>query len=70
MRGSKLIIQIMEAYDNALVNNMMAQPAFQRHFGEELTDGTYQVPAAWQSACSYASTVGEHDFSSQKRIMS
>jgi len=48
----------MEAYDNALIGNMMAQPAFQRHFGEQLEDGSYQVPPAWQSACSYASTAG------------
>ena len=37
---------------------MMAQPAFQRHFGEQLADGSYQVPPAWKSACSYASTAG------------
>ena len=48
----------MEAYDNALIGNMMAQPAFQKHFGEQLADGSYQVPPAWQSACSYASTAG------------
>jgi SP family general alpha glucoside:H+ symporter-like MFS transporter len=49
---------IMEAYDNALVGNLMAQPAFQMQFGEPVGDGTYQVPAAWQSACNYASTIG------------
>ena len=48
----------MEAYDNALVNNMMAQEAFRRNFGNLQADGTYQVDAAWQSACSYASTIG------------
>ncbi|BEI82033.1 hypothetical protein CcaverHIS002_0211930 [Cutaneotrichosporon cavernicola] len=52
------MVIVMEAYDAALVSNLMAQPAFQRHFGQPLGDGTYQVPPAWQSACNYASTIG------------
>lgn len=48
----------MEAYDAALIGNLMAQPAFQKHFGQPVGDGTYQVPPAWQSACNYASTIG------------
>lgn len=52
------LLQIMEAYDNALIGNLMAQPAFQKRYGQQLPDGTYQVPTAWQSACNYASTIG------------
>lgn len=48
----------MEAYDAALIGNLMAQPAFQRHFGQPVGDGTYQVEPAWQSAVNYASTIG------------
>lgn len=48
----------MEAYDAALIANLMAQPAFQRHYGQPVGDGTYQVEPAWQSAVNYASTIG------------
>ena len=41
-----------------LIGNLMAQPSFQKQFGQPVGDGTYQVPAAWQSACNYASTIG------------
>ena len=48
----------MEAYDNSLIGNLMAQPAFQKKFGNHVGNETYQIPAQWQSACNYASTVG------------
>lgn len=50
--------QIMEAYDNALIGNLMAQPAFAKKFGEPVGDGTYQVTPPWQGACNNASTIG------------
>ncbi|OCF33722.1 hypothetical protein I316_04434 [Kwoniella heveanensis BCC8398] len=49
---------IMEAYDNALIGNFMAQPAFQKHFGVPVGDGTYQVETPWQGALNNASTIG------------
>lgn len=48
----------MEAYDAALIGNLMAQPAFQRQFGQPVGDGTYQIEPAWQGACNNASTIG------------
>lgn len=48
----------MEAYDAALIGNLMAQPAFARQFGKLAGDGTYQVEPAWQGACNNASTIG------------
>lgn len=48
----------MEAYDAALIGNLMAQPAFARHYGVLAGDGTYQVEPAWQSACNNAATIG------------
>lgn len=36
---------VMEGYDICLVNNFYAFPAFNRKYGEQMPDGTYQVPA-------------------------
>lgn len=35
----------MEGYDISLVNNFYAFPPFNRKYGEQMTDGSYQVPA-------------------------
>lgn len=35
----------MEGYDVSLVNNFYAFPQFNRKYGEQLPDGSYQVPA-------------------------
>lgn len=35
----------MEGYDISLVNNFYAFPAFNHKYGEQMTDGSYQVPA-------------------------
>lgn len=50
---------IMEGYDIALVNNFYAFPQFNQKYGEQLPDGTWQVPAAWQSGLSNGAVVGE-----------
>ncbi|EMR61525.1 putative maltose permease mal61 protein [Eutypa lata UCREL1] len=50
---------IMEGYDIALVNNFYAFPQFNRKYGEQLPDGTWQVPAAWQAGLSNGAVVGE-----------
>ena len=35
----------MEGYDISLVNNFYGFPAFNKKYGEQMADGTYQVPA-------------------------
>ncbi|KAK8079066.1 maltose permease MAL61 [Apiospora phragmitis] len=50
---------VMEGYDVSLVNNFYAFQQFNQKYGERLPDGTYQVPAAWQSGLSNGATVGE-----------
>ena len=35
----------MEGYDISLVNNFYAFPQFNRKYGEQIADGSYQVPA-------------------------
>ncbi|KAM0747022.1 sugar transporter [Meredithblackwellia eburnea MCA 4105] len=51
---------LMEGYDLALVSNLMAQPAFSKHYGIPIPGepNKYAVPAAWQSALNQASTIG------------
>ncbi|KEZ45748.1 hypothetical protein SAPIO_CDS1546 [Scedosporium apiospermum] len=43
---------VMEGYDISLVNNFYAFDQFNRKYGEQLPDGTYQVPARWQAGLS------------------
>lgn len=50
---------VMEGYDITLVNNFYAFPPFNRKYGEQLSDGTYQVPARWQAGLSNGAAVGE-----------
>ncbi|ORY54973.1 putative MFS alpha-glucoside transporter [Pseudomassariella vexata] len=50
---------VMEGYDVSLVNNFYAFPQFNQKYGEQLPDGTWQVPAAWQAGLSNGVTVGE-----------
>ncbi|KAM0816133.1 putative MFS alpha-glucoside transporter [Seiridium cardinale] len=49
----------MEGYDVSLVNNFYAFEQFNRKYGEQLPDGTWQVPARWQAGLSNGATVGE-----------
>ncbi|KYK55885.1 maltose permease [Drechmeria coniospora] len=49
----------MEGYDISLVNNFYAFPQFNRKYGVQLPDGTYEVPARWQAGLSNGATVGE-----------
>ncbi|PGH08834.1 hypothetical protein AJ79_05838 [Helicocarpus griseus UAMH5409] len=50
---------VMEGYDICLVNNFYAFPQWNRKYGELLDDGSYQVPARWQSALSNGAVIGE-----------
>jgi SP family general alpha glucoside:H+ symporter-like MFS transporter len=49
----------MEGYDVCLLSNFYAFPAFNRKYGEQLPDGTYQIPARWQAGLSNGANVGE-----------
>ncbi|KAJ5599666.1 hypothetical protein N7450_000733 [Penicillium hetheringtonii] len=49
----------MEGYDISLVNNFYAFPQFNRKYGELQSNGSYQVPARWQSGLSNGAYVGE-----------
>ncbi|KAE8151303.1 general substrate transporter [Aspergillus avenaceus] len=50
---------VMEGYDISLVNNFYAFPQFNQKYGEQLADGTYEVPARWQAGLSNGAYVGE-----------
>jgi MFS transporter, SP family, general alpha glucoside:H+ symporter len=49
----------MEGYDVCLVNNFYAFPPFNRKYGVLTSDGSYQVPAAWQAGLSNGASCGE-----------
>ncbi|KAF7368455.1 MFS general substrate transporter [Mycena venus] len=49
----------MEGYDVCLLSNFYAFPQFNRKYGKQLPDGSYQVPAPWQSGLSNGANVGE-----------
>lgn len=42
----------MESYDTMLIGTFFAYPTFQQRFGDELGNGTYSIPAEWQTALS------------------
>ena len=49
----------MEGYDVCLLSNFYGFPQFNRKYGEELPNGTYQVPARWQAGLSNGANCGE-----------
>lgn len=50
---------VMEGFDMVLLNSLYAYPPFQRKFGTELPDGTYQLTADWQSGLSNGALCGQ-----------
>ena len=50
---------VMEGFDLVLISSLFGLPAFQRKFGVQLENGTYQVTAAWQTGLSNGALVGE-----------
>lgn len=50
---------VMEGFDIVLIGNLYALGPFQKAFGEQLPDGTYQLTAAWQAGLSNGALVGE-----------
>ena len=49
----------MEGYDVCLINNFYGFPTFNEKYGQKVSDGSYQVPAPWQSGLSNGANVGE-----------
>lgn len=49
----------MEGYDVCLLSNFYGFPQFNRKYGEQLPDGTYQIPPHWQAGLSNGMNVGE-----------
>lgn len=49
----------MEGYDISLLGNFYAFAPFNRKFGVELDDGTWQVPARWQTGLSNGAQCGQ-----------
>lgn len=49
----------MEGYDVCLLSNFYAFAQFNQKYGEQLADGSYQVPARWQAGLSNGANVGE-----------
>jgi SP family general alpha glucoside:H+ symporter-like MFS transporter len=49
----------MEGYDVCLLSNFYGFPQFNKKYGEQLADGSYQVPARWQAGLSNGANVGE-----------
>lgn len=49
----------MEGYDVCLLSNFYAFPQFNKKYGQQLPDGTYQIPAPWQAGLSNGANVGE-----------
>ncbi|KAJ5898762.1 hypothetical protein N7495_003506 [Penicillium taxi] len=50
---------IMDGYDTMLMGNLLAQPAFQKHYGIPAKAGKYEIPAAWQSGLNQGSACGQ-----------
>jgi SP family general alpha glucoside:H+ symporter-like MFS transporter len=50
---------VMEGYDVSLINNFYAFSQFNRKYGVELADGSYEIPARWQAGLSNGAYVGE-----------
>jgi sugar porter (SP) family MFS transporter len=50
---------IMEGFDILLIQNLIAVDSFQRTFGQQLPDGSYELTAAWQAGLTNGAILGE-----------
>jgi len=50
---------VMEGYDVCLLNNFFGFPQFKQKYGEQLPDGSWEIPAPWQAGLSNGVIVGE-----------
>lgn len=49
---------IMESYDLILNNLLIAYPAFQKTFGEQLPNGSFSIDSQWQIALKMSTNIG------------
>ena len=49
----------MEGFDILLIQNLIAVDSFQRTFGHQLPDGSYELTAAWQAGLTNGAILGE-----------
>ncbi|KAK4503242.1 hypothetical protein PRZ48_006670 [Zasmidium cellare] len=49
----------MEGFDIVLIQSLLAVDAFQRTFGRQLPNGSYELTAAWQAGLTNGAIVGE-----------
>ncbi|RMD43810.1 hypothetical protein DV735_g1304, partial [Chaetothyriales sp. CBS 134920] len=49
----------MEGFDLCLLNTFYAMPPFQRKYGKQLPNGSYQIPAKWQAGLSNGTQCGQ-----------
>ncbi|EPS45445.1 hypothetical protein H072_614 [Dactylellina haptotyla CBS 200.50] len=50
---------IMEGFDVVLITSFFGFPQFNKKYGYQQADGTYNIPASWQTALSNGAYVGE-----------
>ncbi|KAG6037552.1 hypothetical protein E4U41_004923 [Claviceps citrina] len=50
---------VMEGFDLVLLSTLFAYPPFQKKFGLQQPDGTYELTAAWQSGLNNATLCGQ-----------
>ncbi|CAK7214463.1 hypothetical protein SBRCBS47491_002151 [Sporothrix bragantina] len=50
---------IMEGYDTALLGSFYGLPQFNKRFGNQLPDGSYQLTSSWQSGLQNGTQVGQ-----------
>lgn len=50
---------VMDGFDFKLVGSLFAQPAFRKAYGKVQPNGSYQIPAPWQSGLNNGSNVGQ-----------
>lgn len=50
---------VMEGYDVCLLSNFFGFPQFKKKYGQQLSDGTYEISAPWQAGLSNGVVVGE-----------
>ncbi|KAJ5504434.1 Major facilitator superfamily domain general substrate transporter [Penicillium fimorum] len=50
---------IMEGYDTALIGSFFAYPAFNKKYGQLMSDGSYSLSASWQAGMTNGMSVGQ-----------
>lgn len=50
---------VMDGYDFKLIGSLFAQPAFAKAYGKQQPNGSYQIPASWQTGLNNGSNIGQ-----------